>query len=240
MRDILQNAFIIKKTDFKESSFVLELLTPDLGKIKAVAKGAKKQKNPLFGIIDYLNELETVLYKSGDWYILKSATLQKAYLHNVSYQISKFYFSAIEILNQIIIHKDDTENIFKLLKEYLIYLPTVKRNHIFVFWRFLLKLYDLIGIKLFIEHCSICKIKTHNLTGYSEKNHGFVCEKCYKNNSAIPISKEAKEIFSKLYEIGKYLDNIDITQKAVSEINNIFLSHLSANFDKKFYLNSLK
>ena len=193
--------------------------------------------------IEYLNEIDCELHKSGDWYILKSAQLKKSYLYGTNYEKSKYLYASIEIINQIIFHKEDSEKIYKLLKDYLDYQLNIEINHVAIFWRFILKLFDIIGIKLCLHQCSICKKTDSKIVAYAPTKHGFICEHCFLTNkkvSAIKLSENTQKIFSIIYSIGNYLENIKIDDKTINEINNIFLSHLQANFDKQFYLKSLK
>ncbi len=243
MRDFTDKALIIKKIPFKENSYIVDLLTEKHGKISAIAQGARKNGGKLFGIIDYLNELNCELHHKNNknLYILKSAELIVPYLYQANYELSKYYFAAAEILGQIIFNKDESEEIYKLTVQYLDYQKKVV--HIAVFWRFLLKLFEIIGIKLYVTHCSVCKRQTEDLKVYSYYKKGFICAGCFKDNmkkSSITLSAKAKKVFFLLPQIGNYLNDLELDNSVSSEITNIFLTHLQLNFDKKFYLKSLK
>ncbi|VAW93543.1 DNA recombination and repair protein RecO [hydrothermal vent metagenome] len=50
-RYTLHDAFILHSRSFKESSLILELFTRDFGRVSVIAKGVKKRKQSLFGIL---------------------------------------------------------------------------------------------------------------------------------------------------------------------------------------------
>ena len=166
MRDISERCIILKKIPYKESSFIIDVLTKKLGKISVIANSVRKPSNKLFGLIDYLVELDCILYKKENKYTLKSAEFVHFYLQNINYKKSKFFFAAAEIISQIIFNKEDSGKIYKLLTDYLLFQKKVADNNILIFWRFLLSLYEILGIKLFVKHCAICKKETDNLFAY--------------------------------------------------------------------------
>ncbi len=129
-----------------------------------------------------------------------------------------------------------------VFKKYLKYIKTVKVNGIAIFWRFLLKLFIIMGIEFNISECVLCK-KIDGLKAYYPQKHGFICESCYRSaleKLVIRMTKEQSELFRNLKQIGKMLDEITITKESISQINKIFLIHLSEHFHKKFHLKSLE
>ncbi|MBT4576639.1 MAG: hypothetical protein HOB92_09270, partial [Candidatus Cloacimonetes bacterium] len=84
-RDIKTKGIIIKKVKFRETSIILDVLTPDLSVISVMAKGIRNKKSKNTGLIELLNELELVLYKNpnSDWYFYRSSHLINAHLFNI-------------------------------------------------------------------------------------------------------------------------------------------------------------
>ncbi|MEL7266193.1 MAG: DNA repair protein RecO [Planctomycetota bacterium] len=75
------DAIILRATVWSETSFVIVALTRDLGKLSAVAKGARRPKSAFEGSLDLLSQCRVVvLQKSGDSLdILTEAKLQRRY-----------------------------------------------------------------------------------------------------------------------------------------------------------------
>ncbi len=57
-RDVKTKGIIIKKVNFRETSIILDVLTPEFGVISIIAKGIRKQKSKNTGLLEILNELE--------------------------------------------------------------------------------------------------------------------------------------------------------------------------------------
>ena len=56
-------AIVLHRWDFSETSFIVALLTPALGKIRALAKGAKRPRSPMQGGLEPLTLGDVVVYR---------------------------------------------------------------------------------------------------------------------------------------------------------------------------------
>lgn len=243
-RDIKVNGIILKKVPFRETSIILEVFTDELGKISVIAKGIRKEKDKNTGLTEILNELELVLYKNpnSELYILKSANLMKAHLFDSNFKCNILMNAAVEIYRQLIIQNEDSGKMYELLSKYLEYIKEIEVNGIAIFWRFLLRVFVLLGIDFNITNCMICH-KKQNLFAYYPHKHGFICNECYKpafDNFLLKMSNEQSELLSNLNHIGKLLKEIELSKTTISQVNKIFLTHLSEHFHQKFHLKSLE
>ena len=209
-----------------------------------MAKGIRKEKSKSAGLTEILNELELVLYKnpSSDWYIYKSASLTRAHLFEVDFKTGILMQAAAEIYRQLIIPGEDAEKLYELLLKYLQFVLQVKKNGIAIFWRFLLRLFRLIGIEFNSTTCINCGSKG-DFIAYFPQKHGFICKKCFRpvyNDLVFEISGEQAELFTNLNHIGNMLDELQISKSTIQQINKILLLHLAEHFHKSFYLKSIK
>ncbi|MDA3814393.1 MAG: DNA repair protein RecO, partial [Candidatus Cloacimonetes bacterium] len=174
-RDVKTIGIIIKKVNFRETSIILDVLTPEYGVISIMAKGARSAKSKSIGHLEILNELELNLYRnpSSDWYIYKSSSLLEAHLFDINFHTGILMQAAVEIIKQIIIPVEDSQAIYKLLQTYLHYIRTVDKNGIAIFWRFLLKLFRIIGIEFDISNCVECS-QRKQFFAYFPQKHGFI------------------------------------------------------------------
>lgn len=243
-RDIKTKGIIIKKVNFRETSIILDVLTPEFGVISVMAKGIRKQKSKNTGLLEILNELDLMLYKnpSSEWYIYRSSQIVNAHLFNIDISTSILLQAPVEIIRQIIIPIDDSQAIYKLLETYFEYIKTVNKNGIAIFWRFLLKLFRIIGIELDIINCIECS-QRKQFFAYFPQKHGFICENCYhpvNEDQIFKINKNAADLISKLNNIGNYINEIAISKPTIKQLNRIFLTHLSEHFHKKIHLKSIE
>ncbi len=243
-RDIKTKGIIIKKVNFRETSIILDILTPEYGVISVMAKGIRKQKSKNTGLLEILNELDLILYKnpSSEWYIYRSSQIVNAHLFNIDISTSVLMQAAVEVIRQIIISVEDSQEIYQLLETYFEYIKTVNINGIAIFWRFLLKLFKIIGIELNISNCIECS-QRKQFFAYFPQNHGFICENCYhtvNDEQIFKINKNTSDLISKLNNIGNYIDEISIPKTSIKQLNRIFLTHLSEHFHKKIHLKSIE
>jgi len=164
-------AILLKKTPWKESSYIVSFLTDNHGIISAIAQSAKKPASPFFAHLEVAYTLQIVYSKStnASLYRLSAATL----IDDLP-QIPKNYISllviesVLEIYNQLIISEDESIHFFNLLKAFLDYLPRVKNNHLLVIWRCLLTLSEMLGFPIahYDGQSYIMSDKDLNLTYY--------------------------------------------------------------------------
>lgn len=243
-RDLDVKGIVLRKTPFKETSYILEVFTSERGQISVIAKGANRPKSRIQGMLERANELDMTLYHNpdSDWYVLKTAAIIHSHLHGQNYETMALIHSAIEIYLQLIITEDEAKRFYRLLSTYFLFIVKVKKNGIAIFWRFLLRLTLMLGIPMNLDSCVFCKRANDDLrfAAFFPQKDGFACRDCSKPvNVAISISKETSEILAIMNRIGNFLDSITLSSNAIKEINNLFLVHFSHHFHKKFSLKSL-
>lgn len=243
-RDLKIIGLVLRKTDFRETSLILDVLTEELGKIAVIAKGVKSAKSDLQGSLEFLNEVELDLYSKpqSDWYQVRSANIIKSHLYEIDFKQSLLMQAAAEIIRQLQIPHEDQESIFLLTSNYLNYIPKVKENGIAIFWRFLLRLNKILGIELNLHNCVICKKKKHNFSAFSIQFHGLICSDCFRPSFAIAWShpEEISHIFHNISQIGNLLGELKISELTIKHINKLFLDHYEEHFNKSFHLKSLE
>ena len=244
-REFKTKGIILRKFPYRETSYIAEMFSPDLGKFSLMVKGIRQEKNPNFGIIDLLNELETVLYKnpSSEWFIFKSGELLKSYLRERKFRRNLFMQAAAEVMLQLIISEEDASELYELLINYLDFLGMISKQEEIVFWRFMLKMCKILGVELEVKKCVLCGETDNFPQAYFPRKNGFICENCFQphlEKEVIKLNEQAAEIIGKIYRTNEIFDKIEITRKTLFLINRIFLIHLGEHFHKKFHLKSLE
>ena len=73
MKTVKINGIVISENSLGDSDKMLTILTPNLGKISCIAKGAKRPKSMLMSGSQFLCFGEYILYKSQDIYMMNSS-----------------------------------------------------------------------------------------------------------------------------------------------------------------------
>jgi len=107
MNQLRTKAIILRRTNYGEADRVLQLLTPNDGKIGAIAKSVRREKSKLAGGLELFAVSDvTILSGKGDLGIVSSARLEKFYgniLHDydrlqLGYEIIKQVAKAVETI----------------------------------------------------------------------------------------------------------------------------------------------
>lgn len=80
MKQFVTSAIVLRRTNFGEADRIITVLTPDHGKLRLMAKGARRMKSKLAGGIDLFSVSDlTVLPGKGDIGTLVSSRMQRHY-----------------------------------------------------------------------------------------------------------------------------------------------------------------
>ena len=111
---------VLKVVDFSETSCVVTFYTRDFGKITAIAKGARRLRNPFEGAIDLLASCRIVfLRKSVDKLdLLTEARLLRRF-RSASVDLSRFYAGlyVIELVSSLTEYADPQPELFDLVQQ---------------------------------------------------------------------------------------------------------------------------
>lgn len=146
MKQVVTNAIVLRRINYQEADRIVTFLTPDQGKITAIAKGVRKSKSKLAGSIELFGTSQiTILPGKGDMGTLISARLIKNYGNIVkNFQRTQLGYEILKLINKNIEIEGD-EEIYELLNSSLDFLnePKIKLELI-KFW-FSLKFLILMG-----------------------------------------------------------------------------------------------
>ena len=169
---------------------MLTMLTPGLGKISCVAKGARRPKSALLAGTQLFCFGEYLMYKGANTYNINSCETIEVF-YNLRTDLDKLN-TAIEITKIIRNVTDENENCYRILQLYLNTLYTLSetdKNLELVDSIFKLKILCLLGFAPRINECVNCKNK-ENIKYFSIKDNGFKCENCGKlDKGAISVSE---------------------------------------------------
>lgn len=100
MKPIRTKAVVLRRTNYGEADRILQLLTPDNGKIAAMAKGVRREKSKLAGGVELfaISDL-TVVPGKGDIWTLTGAKMDTFFAHIMAdYDRMQF---AYEVIKQV-------------------------------------------------------------------------------------------------------------------------------------------
>lgn len=146
MRPYSTEAIILRRTNYGEADRVLSVLTPERGKVSAIAKGVRKPKSKLAGGLE-LFALCTVTIMSGrgELGLITSARMERFY-NNIlkDYDRMQFGYEAIKLINRATETVSEPE-FYVLLRDCLDWLDDIRSDWQLAELCFRLRLQQLLG-----------------------------------------------------------------------------------------------
>lgn len=186
---------VLKNTAHAESDILVTMFSEDLGKITAIAKGAKRSKKRFVNKLELFSKIgiQYKLSRGSTLLFLAEAELENAYLtlrQNPSYYISAAYLT--ELIIKFTKERDQDTNIFHLL-EWAYSSLHRGDNHLRTAALFHIKLLTFTGYQPEINCCSNCLQPIHSKVTYMllSGNGALICSRCsgsrYENNRTISV-----------------------------------------------------
>ncbi|MCL5409148.1 MAG: DNA repair protein RecO [Candidatus Omnitrophica bacterium] len=238
MAPIKITGLILKKTDFRETSVILNILTEHYGKIAGILKGARNPKKKISPLTySQGSYIEMIIYmkKISGLDLITQPFLRKYYDFENEKKIfwEKILFSVNSLIPQ---ERIDTESMFSLLIKSGEMLTDIKNLPIFEL-AFQEKILTFLGFGPFLYKCVQCG-NSNTLKFFSGKKGGVLCKQCGQTEpSAFAISESSIEImrfidkisYEKILIIKSFPENIYNSIKKC--FDSIIAYHIS---EKKF------
>ncbi len=131
---IRTTAIVLRRTNYGEADRILHFLTPEYGKVAAMARGVRREKSRLAGGIELFAVCDVIVVRGkGDLGIVTSARLVKFYRNIMTdYDRLQFGYEAVSRINTAAETVDDAafftllEQTFAALDDHAVHLNVVK------------------------------------------------------------------------------------------------------------------
>ena len=236
MGTIKTSGIIISESNLGDYDKMLTMLTPGLGKISCVAKGARRPRSALLAGTQFLCFGEYLMYKGANTYNINSCETIEIF-YNLRTDLDKLNY-AVEITKIIRDVTDENQNSYKILQLYLNTLYTLSetdKNPELVISIFKLKLLCFLGFMPQVQECVNCKQK-ENLRSFSLKDNGFKCEACARQDkSALTMSEStANAIKYIVMAPAKKLFSFNLKDESLNELKLITKLYFEEKIEKNY------
>ncbi len=157
-RQFRTQVIILSRRDFGESDRLLTLLSPDQGKIRAIAKGARKPSAKVSGHVELFARSDVVIHKGRNLDILSQAELIEPYL-GLREDLGRGAYAnyVAELLDRFTADEaDDGGGLFPLLDQTLTRIAYAADPRLAVRF-FELRLLDLVGFRPELNECVVSR-----------------------------------------------------------------------------------
>lgn len=185
---------VLGSIDWHETSKIVNFYTKDFGKIRGVAKGARRKKSR-FSPLEILSYHSIVFYKreDKDLYILGECQAKETF-PNIRKDIKKIAYGAyLAELVDAVSTSEKNEPLYNLFLKALHFLGRREDSEIII-RAFETRLLDIIGFGLHLDNCLICKKELKDNFKFNPGLGGLICS--YHSQGGIRISEETRNFLS--------------------------------------------
>lgn len=173
------NAIVIGRTNFGEADRIIRIITPEHGKLSAIAKGVRRIKSRSGGHLELLSDVALTLSKGRNLDVVTSARLAW-YPHALagSYERLGLAFMTASMVDRLVEENHPQSDIYNLTGEMLHLLEAGQGGKLPELW-FKLRLLQLLGYRPELGACLACGQASGTVAySFSPERGGIVCEAC--------------------------------------------------------------
>ena len=234
MGTVKMSGIIISENNLGDYDKMLTMLTPGLGKISCVAKGARRPKSALLAGTQFLCFGEYLMYKGANTYNINSCEMIEVF-YNLRTDLDKLNY-AVNITKIIQEVTEENQNCYKILQLFLNTLHTLsetEKNPELIMCIFKLKLLCFLGFTPIIAECTNCKQK-ERLKYFSLRDNGVKCEECARQDkSALTMSESTANAIKYIAMApAKKLYSFNLKDESLNELKLITKLYFNEKLEK--------
>lgn len=177
---------VVRTIRLGEADRIITLVTPEHGKVRAVAKGVRKTKSKLAGRLDLVTHVSLLCWRGRELDVITQAEIIDLY-RPIREDLDKMpvAFTMIEAVDQVAVERHAMPDLFRMLTGALSTLAG--DGGAVLLGAFLWKLLALEGVSPVVDACASCR-EPHPLVAFDEAIGGFLCRSCRSGHA---VSAEA-------------------------------------------------
>lgn len=151
------SGLVLRQTVTKETDLILTVLTPDLGKIPVIARGARRKNSRLAAACQLLAYSELTVYQKGAWHMLDEASTIELF-DGVRQDFENLALASFfaELTESVAEEGSPAPELLRLLLNALYALGVLHKEPLLVKTAFTLRLLALAGFEPLADGCAVC------------------------------------------------------------------------------------
>jgi DNA repair protein RecO (recombination protein O) len=222
-------AVILRRIDFGETDFLVTLFTPQQGKVKAIAKGARKPTGRLTGQVELYAHVNMVITRGRDLHIITQAESRQSHTffeENLEGSVYASHF--VELLDQFAAEGVENRPAFQLITQALAWLCEPNTN-----WKLAARYYEfrllrVMGFEPMLFNCAIgSEILEAENQFFSPVDGGVICEDHAAGREFMRISLPVFKILRHFIRMPwAQVEALTLTSKQAKELERILHTYL--------------
>ena len=201
-------AVVLRVRRLGESSKLVSLFSEDYGKLKAVAKGARKPKSKFGAALEVMNQVQVVCYLKPDRDLQTLSDCDPTHsASNLLGDLERLSLgsAACELVERLTLEGEPNKRIYRCLTGVLQGLEEVEPSRAEpLFWYFQIRMAEALGYQPQLEHCAACR---QPLSGpwlwFSPAAGGGVCSSC-RHPSGHRVAGDSLRFLAGLQQLSAY------------------------------------
>jgi DNA repair protein RecO (recombination protein O) len=227
--------FVLHTLSYSESDLIVTFYSHDFGKLKGIAKGAKRSKKRFTNVFEPFSLTDIIFSRKNrdTLAFIESCSIIDHY-HTIRQDLEKTLIASyfIDLTDHFSPEGKTNEKLFQLLQDFLIILGQEKASYCAIRF-FEMRLLKLTGFEPTLDHCIICKMPVTNGNSYYfyPRDGGIKCSVCAqpeKYDQSISTGTVRTLLLGKDMNIDK-IKSISLSDSLATESRNIltgFISHV--------------
>ena len=230
------NGVVLSESNMGDFDKMLTILTPNVGKISCVAKGARRPRSALLAGTQIFCFGEYLMYKGTNTYHINSVEPIEVF-YNIRTDLDKLNVAVHinKIVQEVTGENQNCFNIMQLLLNTLYVISETDKNLDLVLSIFKLRLLSILGFRPNVNECVNCKGK-EDLIYFSLRDNGVKCKNCGKQDkSSITISESTYNAIK--YTITappKKLFSFSIKDESLEEFKLVTKLYFNEKLEKEY------
>jgi len=231
-------AVVLKKDKISEADVILTLFTRKYGKIRAVAKSARKPKTRLSAASHLFVYGEFIINKGRNLDTISSVDIIESF-YKIREDLLKLSYASYftELCNSVIVEGVTNNRLFHMLLNALNIITHGKEiNYDFIKVVYEIKLLDYSGLRPELERCVSCGTQNFSRFAFSPELGGLICDNCNIKQKYFRINETTVKLIE--YILTKdiqILSKIKINPPLINMLNNIFERYISFHLEIKYF-----
>ncbi len=234
---IVTSGLVLRETETKETDKILTVLTPDMGKISLIARGARRRNSPLAAGCQLLAYSELTIYQRGAWrYVSEASTIELFDGVRQDFELLSLASYFAELTESVSGEDQPVPEILSLLLNALYALSTLKKDPLLVKPVFELRLMALSGFEPLADGCAVCG-KTEPERPMLDVVQGVVhCAGCKQPGGlSLPLTRGSlAALRHALYGDGKRLYSFTLDKNALRQLDHAAEAFVAAQLERSF------
>lgn len=225
-------AIVLHSLDYGESDRIVTFYTSDFGKLKGIAKGARRSRKRFSNALEPFSFCNVLFSKNGrgTLSLIEGCDTIDHHINirgNLEKNLVSSYF--IELVDKFTLEGKINYELFQLLRNFLGLLDAGSASEALIRF-FEIRLLKLAGYEPILDRCMICKnpLKENATYHFNTAEGGLRCNACHQNNSS---SLQVSLGTIKTLLLGKEIDierisRIVLSDHMAKESGNILVSFI--------------